>query len=115
MSTPDTVSPSSNRAMGSSDDEPVTQLSPQVLRWIWDQGWEDLHPLQERAIGPVLAGEDVVIGAPTASGKTEAAWLPIFSTLGADGTDAPPPNRAFHERRTSNAPRQGSRPCTSRP
>ena len=104
MTTPDTASPSSHRTAGSSQDDPVTQLSPQVLRWIWDQGWEDLHPLQERAIAPVLAGQDVVIAAPTASGKTEAAWLPIFSALGADQPCAPPPNAAPDQEEDPCAP-----------
>lgn len=53
-----------------------------MQRWIYDQGWTSLHDAQERAIGPILAGDrDVIITAATAAGKTEAAFLPILSNL----------------------------------
>lgn len=67
-------------------------LHDDVKRWIWKQGWQVLRPLQEEAIPPILAGErDVILSSPTASGKTEAAFLPIFSRIAAqrDGEDAP--------------------------
>jgi ATP-dependent Lhr-like helicase len=48
---------------------------------VWDQNWERLRSVQAEAVGPVLDGRDVVIAAATASGKTEAAWLPIVSAL----------------------------------
>jgi ATP-dependent helicase Lhr and Lhr-like helicase len=55
---------------------------PSVQRWIYDSGWERLRDAQERAAAPILAGDrDVIITAATASGKTEAAWLPICSAL----------------------------------
>lgn len=55
-------------------------LHEMLQRWIWKQGWEKLHEIQERAIEPILAGDrDVVIAAATAGGKTEAAFLPICS------------------------------------
>jgi ATP-dependent helicase Lhr and Lhr-like helicase len=53
-----------------------------VQRWIYDTGWERLRDAQERAAAPILNGDrDVIIAAATASGKTEAAWLPICSAL----------------------------------
>ncbi len=53
-----------------------------VRRWVWDQGWTALRPIQERAADPILRGDaDVIISAPTAGGKTEAAFLPIASRL----------------------------------
>jgi hypothetical protein len=53
-----------------------------VQRWIYDTGWERLRDAQERAAAPILTGDrDVIIAAATASGKTEAAWLPICSAL----------------------------------
>ena len=62
-----------------------------MQRWIHDQGWTSLHDAQERAIGPILDGDsDVIIAAATAAGKTEAAFLPILSTLAADTAAAPP-------------------------
>jgi ATP-dependent helicase Lhr and Lhr-like helicase len=44
-------------------------------------GWRNLRPLQEQAIDPVLAGDDVLLIAPTASGKTEAAVFPVLSRM----------------------------------
>lgn len=57
-------------------------LHPTVQRWIWDRGWTELRDAQERAIPVVLDGKcDLIIAAATASGKTEAAFLPIASRL----------------------------------
>jgi ATP-dependent Lhr-like helicase len=44
-------------------------------------GWQRLRPLQERAIEPVLAGEHALLIAPTAAGKTEAAFFPLASRM----------------------------------
>ncbi|MFM7424167.1 MAG: DEAD/DEAH box helicase [Elainella sp.] len=58
------------------------QLHPTIQRWIWEQHWAELRDIQEQAVAPILAGDaDVIIAAATASGKTEAAFLPIFSRL----------------------------------
>lgn len=57
-------------------------LHPRVQRWIWRQGWQELRDIQERSIPVLLAGDrDAIIAAATASGKTEAAFLPIVSRL----------------------------------
>lgn len=79
-------SPRSN----SSEDEPsraketeaFDRLTSCVKRWVWNQDWEELRPIQEKAI-PIILEEDrdVILSSPTASGKTEAAFLPIFSKL----------------------------------
>ncbi|MEK8143647.1 DEAD/DEAH box helicase [Streptomyces sp. M10(2022)] len=39
-------------------------------------GWRTLRALQEEAIEPLVTGEDAVLLAPTAGGKTEAAAFP---------------------------------------
>lgn len=58
------------------------RLHRSVQSWIWDQKWEHLRPTQAEAVEPILRGDtDVIISAATASGKTEAAWLPILSSL----------------------------------
>ena len=58
------------------------RLEPRVKRWIWKQGWTALRDVQERAIATILDKDgDVIIGAATAGGKTEAAFLPIVSEL----------------------------------
>jgi len=68
-------------------------LHPTVRRWVWDQQWSALRANQIHAIDPIMTGErDVIISGATASGKTEAAWLPIFSVLAEDkdaGNDRP--------------------------
>ena len=57
-------------------------LAEPVRRWIWDQGWTELRDIQERAILSLLKGDrDLVIAAPTAGGKTEAAFLPLISSV----------------------------------
>lgn len=60
-------------------------LHPQVQQLWKQQDWRTLRPIQQLSIPPVLkASSDVLIIAGTASGKTEAAWMPIFSRLLAD-------------------------------
>ncbi|MCY7285534.1 MAG: DEAD/DEAH box helicase, partial [Cyanobacteria bacterium CAN_BIN43] len=64
------------------------RLHEQVRRWIWEQRWAELHDIQERAIAPILSGStDLIIAAATAGGKTEAAFLPIFSKLAEGSPD----------------------------
>jgi ATP-dependent helicase Lhr and Lhr-like helicase len=60
----------------------IRLLDERIQRWVWSKGWTSLRDAQERAI-PVLleAQQDVIISAATASGKTEAALLPILSRL----------------------------------
>ncbi|MCP4146111.1 MAG: DEAD/DEAH box helicase [bacterium] len=58
------------------------KLDKRIQRWIWEKGWAELRGIQEKAIAPLLSAEtDVIIASATASGKTEAAYLPIFSYL----------------------------------
>jgi ATP-dependent Lhr-like helicase len=47
-------------------------------------GWPDLRPLQHAAIGPLTSGSDVLLLAPTAGGKTEAAMFPLLSRMVAE-------------------------------
>ncbi len=74
-----------NSAHSSSEPTPSAAYElyhPSVQRWIYDSGWARLRDAQERAAAPILAGDrDLIIAAATASGKTEAAWLPICSAL----------------------------------
>lgn len=73
--------PSSSNARES---DAFGRLHERVQRWVWAKGWPRLRPIQERAISPILEGTtDVIISAPTAGGKTEAAFLPIASRLAA--------------------------------
>jgi ATP-dependent Lhr-like helicase len=44
-------------------------------------GWRELRPFQEDVIPAVINGEHVLVIAPTAGGKTEAAILPVLSRM----------------------------------
>lgn len=44
-------------------------------------GWRSLRPLQQEAITPLLDGEDALLLAPTAGGKTEAAAFPLLTAM----------------------------------
>ncbi|MEV6155639.1 DEAD/DEAH box helicase [Nonomuraea sp. NPDC052129] len=62
--------------------DPLDRLDPVVLHHIVNTlGWPDLRPLQRVAIEPLMDGEDAVLLAPTAGGKTEAACFPILSAM----------------------------------
>lgn len=57
-------------------------LHERVRRWVWEQQWSELRDVQEQSIRLVLQdSRDVIISAATAGGKTEAAFLPICSSL----------------------------------
>ncbi|MCX9191372.1 ATP-dependent helicase [Carbonactinospora thermoautotrophica] len=47
-------------------------------------GWPRLRPLQEAAVEPLMAGEDALLLAATAGGKTEAAVFPLLSKMVAE-------------------------------
>lgn len=48
-------------------------------------GWRALRPFQEVVIPPALAGEHLVVLAPTAGGKTESAFFPALSRMLTEG------------------------------
>ena len=61
------------------------RFHPAVQKWIYTKRWTELRDLQERAGRAILdGGRDVILAAATASGKTEAAFLPIVSRLAED-------------------------------
>lgn len=62
--------------------DPVERLDPVVLHHIVNTlGWPDLRPLQKEAVHPLMDGEDAILLAPTAGGKTEAATFPMLSAM----------------------------------
>jgi ATP-dependent Lhr-like helicase len=62
--------------------EAFLQLDPGIQRHLWAEGWGELREVQERAIPLILPGDsDVIVAASTASGKTEAAFLPALTRL----------------------------------
>jgi ATP-dependent helicase Lhr and Lhr-like helicase len=59
---------------------PFERLHPALRYHIVNTlGWSDLRAAQREAIAPIHAGEDLLVIAPTAGGKTEAAFLPLLS------------------------------------
>jgi ATP-dependent Lhr-like helicase len=60
----------------------LDQLHPVIVHHLVNSlGWQDLRPLQDQAVDPVLAGADTLLLAPTAGGKTEAAILPLLTAM----------------------------------
>jgi ATP-dependent helicase Lhr and Lhr-like helicase len=57
-------------------------LSEPIRKYIRDKGWEQLRPIQSAAIVKILSTSDsYILASRTASGKTEAAFLPILSKI----------------------------------
>lgn len=62
------------------------QLHPALQHHIVNSlGWRELRPFQEAVIPQLLAGQHVIILAPTAGGKTEAAFFPTVSRMLSEG------------------------------
>lgn len=71
-------------ASSSAESHGFHALDPRIQKWIWESGWNELREAQERAIPVILGGQgDLIIAASTASGKTEAAFLPILTRMAA--------------------------------
>ena len=57
-------------------------LSPFIQEFIYQKGWKDLRDIQKLAIQAILKTDyHLLITSGTASGKTEAAFLPILTYL----------------------------------
>lgn len=66
------------------------RLSPALQYHVVNSlGFSSLRPVQELAIQAVLDGDNCVVLAPTAGGKTEAAFFPLLSRMDAEGWAAP--------------------------
>jgi ATP-dependent Lhr-like helicase len=72
-------------------------LAEPVRSWIDARGWNDFMEIQAAAIPHILAGSGALLVSSTAFGKTEAAVVPIVSTILADRL---PPVAFFTSRRS---------------
>ncbi|HEY1816354.1 MAG TPA: DEAD/DEAH box helicase [Kofleriaceae bacterium] len=62
--------------------DPIDRLSPAVRYQIANGlGWSGLRPVQAMSTDAILDGANCVVLAPTAGGKTEAAFLPLLSKM----------------------------------
>ena len=58
----------------------IKLLKPEVSKAVYDLGWKGFRLIQEKSIKDVVETDnDIIISAPTAGGKTEAAFLPTIS------------------------------------
>jgi len=64
------------------------KISPEIIKALNEVGIKELNELQEKAIKLILEGKDLLIVAPTGSGKTEAAVVPILHKILKDKDDA---------------------------
>lgn len=63
------------------------RLAPFVQEFVYRQSWAELRPLQVLSIEAVFdSNDDILITTGTASGKTEAAFLPILSLIAEEPT-----------------------------
>ena len=58
-------------------------LAPAILQAVQEQGYDTPTPIQAQAIPLVLAGNDLLGGAQTGTGKTAAFTLPLLQRLSA--------------------------------
>ena len=68
---------------------PFYRLAPFIQEYIYRKNWAELRPVQVRAIESILDSKNhILITSSTASGKTEAALLPILTQLHTDPPDS---------------------------
>jgi ATP-dependent Lhr-like helicase len=65
------------------------RLSPELRAVLADTGIGEPTEPQELAIPPILAGENMLLIAPTGMGKTEAAVIPVFDRMIRERPKAP--------------------------
>ncbi|MFP4005207.1 MAG: DEAD/DEAH box helicase [Candidatus Hadarchaeia archaeon] len=57
------------------------EIHPLLKESLFKNGIKKLYRFQERAIEKIMSGKNVVISAPTATGKTEAFILPVYQKI----------------------------------
>ncbi len=66
-------------------------LHPELRAALAERGFESPTAPQRLAVEPIADGEDTLVVAPTGSGKTETAMLPVLSAIVAERADRSPP------------------------
>jgi len=56
-------------------------LRPEIQKALMDMGYEDLTPIQEETMSPILEGRDLLARAETGSGKTAACSIPLVQMI----------------------------------
>ncbi|CAJ0944267.1 unnamed protein product, partial [Mesorhabditis belari] len=56
-------------------------LKRDLLKGVFEKGWEKPSPVQEAAIGPALSGQDVLARAKNGTGKTGAFAIPVIEKI----------------------------------
>ncbi len=56
-------------------------LNPQILRAVEEMGFEEMSPIQAKAIPAMLSGKDIVGQAQTGTGKTAAFGIPLLQKV----------------------------------
>ncbi len=67
--------------MGESDRDIFAVLSKPIQRALRERGFTSPTPPQSAAISQIMQGKNILLVAPTGTGKTEAAFLPILDKL----------------------------------
>ncbi len=66
-------------------EEELSLLAGPLQNWVREKGWKDFRPIQREAIRAMLsdgtAEDDFILSSMTASGKTEAAFLPLLTRI----------------------------------
>ncbi len=68
-------------------------LAPEILKAVLEVGYTEPTPIQAQAIPIILAGNDVMGGAQTGTGKTAGFTLPLLHRLARHASSSPSPAR----------------------
>lgn len=95
MNAPTTPDDSTSSAVPPAPTSSFDQLGllPELLRAVRDNGYTTPTPIQAQAIPIILAGQDVMGGAQTGTGKTAGFTLPLLQRLARHANTSPSPAR----------------------